>query len=111
MNVNKSNKKLIGVPYASNKILKNNENYHHQIININTMYVDDNENINNENINNENINNVNINNENEYLLKEKNKYIKYSSFEFEKKRNDTNYCLKGIMKEFLFYIGCLDKIN
>jgi hypothetical protein len=100
MNVNKSNKKLIGVPYASNKILKNNENYDHCIININTMYIDDNENI-----------NSGINTENEHLLKEKNKYIKYSSFEFEKKRNENNYCIKEMVKEFLFYFGCIDKIN
>jgi hypothetical protein len=104
MNVNKSNKKLIGVPYASNKILKNDGNYDgnydHHLININTMYVDGDENINNE-----------INTENEYLLKEKNKYIKYSSFEFEKKRNKNNYCIKEMVKEFLFYFGCIDKIN
>jgi hypothetical protein len=100
MNINKTNKKLIGVPYTSNKILKNSINYDHHIININTMYVEGDE---NNEINNE------INNENEYLLKEKNKYIKYSSVEFEKKRNENNSCIKRIVKEFLFYIGCIDK--
>ena len=59
MNVNKSNKKLIGVPHVPNKILKNNENYDHHIVNINTMYID-------ENINSE------FNTESEHLLKEKN---------------------------------------
>lgn len=100
MNINKLNNKLIGVPFAPNKTFKNNEIYNHHIININTMYIDDDENINSE-----------INTENEHLLKEKNKYIKYSSFEFEKKRNDNNYCIKEMVKEFLFYCGCIDKIN
>jgi hypothetical protein len=44
MNINKTNKKLIGVPYTSNKILKNSINYDHHIININTMYVEGDEN-------------------------------------------------------------------
>ena len=96
MNVNK---KLIGVPYTSKKILKNSIHNNYNIININTMYVD------NEDINNENVN------EHEYLLKEKNKYIKYSSFENENKREENNFCVKEIFRELLFLIGCIDKIN
>ncbi len=96
MSVNKNNKKLIGVPHTSNK--KNNI-FNNKILNINTMYVD------NDDINTENIN------EHEYLLKEKNKYIKYSSFEYENKRKENNYCVKEIFRELLFLIGCIDKIN
>ena len=100
MNVNKYNKKLIGVPYTSNKILKNSIQNNYNMLNINTMYVDNDDDINNE-----------IINENEYLLKEKNKYIKYSSFENENKRKDNNFCVKEIFRELLFLIGCIDKIN
>jgi hypothetical protein len=99
MSVYKYNKKLIGVPHTSNKILKNSI-HNNNILNINTMYVD----------NDEDINDVNIN-EHEYLLKEKNKYIKYSSFENENKRKENNYCVKEIFREFIFLIGCIDKIN
>jgi hypothetical protein len=101
MNKKKSNKPLIGIPHVSNKMLQNNENLDHHIININTMYINDDIN------ENDNINNT----EQEHLLKKKNKYIKYSSFEFEEKRNNNYFCIKGIVNEFLFYIGCLDKIN
>lgn len=98
MNKKKSNKPLIGIPRVSDTMLQNNEHFDHRIININTMYIND------------NINDID-NTEQELLLKKKNKYIKYSSFEFEEKRKNNNFCIKGIINEFLFYIGCLDKIN
>ena len=100
MNKKKSNKPLIGIPRVSDTMLQNNENFDHfdnRIININTMYIND--------------KNDEDNTEQELLLKKKNKYIKYSSFEFEEKRKNNNFCIKGIINEFLFYIGCLDKIN
>ena len=99
MSVNKYNKKLIGVPHTSNKILKNSI-HNNNILNINTMYVDNDDNINNETYN-----------EHEHLLKEKNRYIKYSSFEYENKRKENNFCIKEIFRELLFLIGCIDKIN
>ena len=98
----KSNKPLIGIPRLPNKMLQNNENFDHHMININTMYIND--------IINDNINDKD-NTELEQLIKKKNKYIKYSSFEFEEKRNNNYFCIKEIVNEFLFYIGCLDKIN
>ena len=42
MNKKKSNKPLIGIPRVSDTMLQNNENFDHRIININTMYINDN---------------------------------------------------------------------